>query len=53
MILLGYIIAILGYRFEFRPYMINHKLNDTNWIEVYDSMFSNFNEDSKAHYADK
>ncbi len=53
MILLGYVIAILGYRFEFRPYMINHKLIDTNWLQIYDSMFSNFNEKSKAHYADE
>lgn len=53
MILLGYVIAILGYRFEFRPYMINHKLIDANWVEVYDSMFSNFNEQSKAHYIDE
>ncbi len=53
MILLGYIIAILWYRYEFRPYMINHNLTDTNWVQVYDSMFSSFSETSKAHYADE
>ncbi len=53
MILLGYVIAILGYRFEFRPYMINHNLIDTNWVGIYDSMFSGFDENSKYQYIDK
>lgn len=51
-ILLGYITAILGYRFELRPYMINPNLIHVDWVSIYDSMFSRFDEASKQKYID-
>ncbi len=51
-ILLAYVIAILGYRFELRPYMINPSLVSIDWVSIYDSMFSNFSDNNKQFFID-
>lgn len=50
MVLLGMVMTILGYRYEFRPYMINPNMEWIDWIEVFDWMFQDFNESSRQKY---
>lgn len=52
-ILLGYIFAILGYRYELRPYMINPNLITVDWVAIYDSMFNNFSNVSRKEYIEQ
>ena len=44
--------VILGDRYEMRPYMINPRLKGTDWGEIYNLMFQNFNDASKEKYAE-
>ena len=52
-ILLAYVIIILWYRFELRPYMINPWLLNVDWVTILDSMFWDFSNNNKALYVDK
>lgn len=51
-ILLAYVIIILWYRFELRPYMINPNLINVDWVTILDSMFWCFDNQNKALYVD-
>lgn len=52
-ILLWYVVAILWWSYELRPYMIDTELsNDESWVDFYDQLFANFSQESYNRYND-
>lgn len=49
-IILWYIVAILWWNYELRPYMVDSSLQKETWISFYDHLFEDFSIDSYEKY---
>lgn len=50
-IILWYVIALLGGKYQLRPYMIDKSIRTESWVDVYDHLFDEFSPRASEFYS--